>query len=53
MKNVILAAAFSLAAPLANATTIVNTGSDSGGFKTVLDWLVLKSIMILYKLEIR
>jgi hypothetical protein len=42
MNNIILAAAFSLAAPLAHATTIVNTGSDSGGFKAVLDMVGTK-----------
>jgi len=42
MKNIILAAAVVLAAPLANATTIVNTGSDSGGFKAVLDMVGTK-----------
>ena len=42
MKNIILAAALMLAAPLANATTLVNTGSDSGGFKAVLDMVGTK-----------
>lgn len=41
-RFIIAAAATLLTAPIANATTIVNTGSDSGGFKAVLDMVGTK-----------
>tara|TARA_Y100001938_G_C8085096_1_gene431469 strand:+ start:766 stop:1542 length:777 start_codon:yes stop_codon:yes gene_type:complete len=41
-RFIIAAAALFFTAPIAHATTIVNTGSDSGGFKAVLDMVGTK-----------